>query len=280
MLFQSLIASGTHIVAKVVVKDIDPVTLTMLRSLMAAVGLLLIAVVRKTKFKFQKKDYRMIVFLSFLAIPVNQFFFLLAMKYTTPTNAALLYGSTPAVVLLISHITGREHVNWKKGLGVAIAFCGIFIIVFEHGIDFRSDYAIGNLLLLIAVLAWSLYTIQGRVLVLRYGAFTTSSTTMIIGTIMFIPIGIYETIHFDYSILAINHWGGLLYLSLGTSIFAYLLWYYALSRITATKVAIFANLQPILTTLLALLLLDQTITSTFIVGGSIALTGVALTQYS
>ena len=280
LLFQSLIASGTHIVAKVVVKDIDPVTLTMLRSLMAAVALLLIAVVRKTKFKFQKKDYRMIVFLSFLAIPVNQFLFLLAMKYTTPTNAALLYGSTPAVVLLISHLMGREHVNWKKGLGVAIAFCGIFIIVFENGIDFRSDYAIGNLLLLIAVLAWSLYTIQGRVLVLRYGAFTTSSTTMIIGTVMFIPIGIYETFNYDYSTLTINNWGGLLYLSLGTSIFAYLLWYYALSRITATKVAIFANLQPILTTLLAMMLLGQTITSTFIVGGSIALTGVALTQYS
>ena len=279
LFFQSLIASGTHIVAKVVVKDIDPITLTMLRSVMAAVGLLMIAGIRKTKFKFQKEDYRMIIFLSFLAIPVNQFLFLLAMKYTTPTNAALLYGSSPAVVLLISHLMGRERVNWKKGIGVAIAFCGIFIIVFERGIDLQSDYAIGNLLLFVAMLAWALYTIQGRVLVLRYGAFTTSSVTMILGTVMFIPIGMIGTIEFDYSKLTINHLWGLLYLSLGTSIFAYLLWYYALSRIAASRVAIFANLQPILTTILAVVLLGQIITTAFIIGGCIALTGVVLSQF-
>jgi drug/metabolite transporter (DMT)-like permease len=279
LFFQALIASGTHIVAKVVVKDIDPLTLTMLRSVMAAVGLLLIAGVRKTKFKFEKKDYPMIIFLSFLAIPVNQFLFLLAMKYTTPTNAALLYGSSPAAVLLISNFIKREPVNWKKGFGVAIAFCGIFLIVFEKGIDLKSAHAIGNICLFIAMIAWAVYTVQGRVLVLKYGAFTTSSITMILGTIMFIPIGFLNTIEYDYSELTINHWGGLLYLSLGTSIFAYLLWYYALSRIEATRVAIFANLQPILTTILAVILLNQTITLTFLLGGSIALTGVILAQY-
>ena len=279
LFFQSLIASGTHIVAKVVVKDIDPITLTLLRSVMAAVGLLLIAIFRRTKYRFQKKDYTRVLFLSFLAIPINQFLFLLAIKYTTPTNASLIYGTTPAVVLLISSIMGSEIVNWKKGVGVGIAFCGIFIIVFERGIDFRSGYAIGNLLLLIAMIAWALYTVLGRELVLRYGAFTTSSATMILGTVMFIPFGLYGSIGADYSMLTINHLWGLLYLSMGTSIFAYLLWYYALSRITASRVAIFANLQPILTTILAVVLLGQTITTPFIIGGCITLTGVVLSQY-
>lgn len=280
LLFQQLIASGTHIIAKVVVKDIDPVTLTALRSGIAAIGLLLIILIKRTKFRFQKEDYKSILFLSFLAIPVNQFLFLLAIKFTTPTNASLLYGTTPAVVLLISFITGKERVNWKKGIGVVIAFCGIFIIVFERGIDFRSEYAIGNLLLCVAVVAWALYTIQGRILILKYGAFETSAITMILGTVLFIPAGMINVIDFNFSELTINQWSGLMYLAMVTSIFAYFLWYYALSRIAATKVAIFTNLQPIFTTILAIILLDQTISIAFIIGGSIALVGVVLSQFA
>ncbi len=279
MLLQSLIASGTHIVAKIVVRDIEPVTLTMLRSGIAAAGLCILAFIRKEKFRFRKEHLGSILLLSFLAIPVNQFLFLTAIRYTTPTNAALFYSTTPALVLVLSSVMGREKVGWKKGLGVLIAFSGVCLIIFERGIDFKSEYMLGNLLLVVAVIAWAYYTVQGRYLILHYGAFKTSITTMVLGTIMFVPIGIFGIADYDFSVLTIHHWSGLLYLSIGTSIIAYLLWYYALSRTTASKVAIFSNLQPILTTILAWTLLGQTITPVFIIGGLIALGGIIVTQY-
>ncbi|MBI3765123.1 MAG: DMT family transporter [Ignavibacteriales bacterium] len=266
LLFQSLIASGTHIVAKIVVRDIEPVTLTMVRSVMAAVGLLVIAAVRKTNFRILREHYVSIGLLSALAIPINQFLFLTGIKYTTPANASLLYGTTPAIVLLVSHFIGKEKMTWKKSIGVAIAFCGILLVVFERGIDFRSDYTFGNGLLVIAVLAWSFYTVLGKQMIMKYGAFPTSAITMILGTVMFLPIGIIRVVDFNFSSLTMNHWMGLLYLSLGTSIFAYFLWYYALGKIEASKVAIFTNLQPILTTILAVVILGQTITTVFILG--------------
>jgi drug/metabolite transporter (DMT)-like permease len=279
LLFQSLIASGTHIIAKVVVKDIDPVTLTMLRSSIAALALLGILFFRRAPIAIAREHYKTIIWLSFLAIPVNQFLFLTAIKYTTASNAALLYGTTPAMVLVLSYFTGKASLTLKKALGVVIAFSGILLVVFERGIDFRSDYTFGNLLLVIAVVAWALYTINGRLLILKYGAFFTSAITMILGTILYIPIGIISAIHFDYSTLSIAHFGGLLYLAIGTSIFAYFLWYYALGRIDTSKVAIFANLQPVLTTVLAVILLGQSITATFVVGGVVALTGIVVTQF-
>ena len=279
LFFQSLIASGTHIVAKLVVTEIEPVTLTMLRSIMAMIGLIIIAVVRKTSFAFEKKDYKRLLFLSILAIPINQFLFLSAMKLTTPANAALLYATTPALVLLLSLISGNERISWKKGSGVVIAFCGVLLLIFQHGIDLHSDYTIGNLLLVVAVIAWALYTVGGRSLILKYGAFPTSAATMIVGTILFLPIGLVRTLQFDFTTIDLRHWGGLFYLSIGTSIFAYFLWYYALGRVQASKVAIFTNLQPILTTVLAVVLLGQALTVPFIIGGVIALSGVVLTQF-
>jgi drug/metabolite transporter (DMT)-like permease len=279
MLLQSLIASGTHIVAKVVVTDVEPVTLTMIRSGIAALGFCFLAIMRGQKFRFRKEHLGTVFLLSFLAIPVNQFLFLTAMRYTTPTNAALFYSTTPALVLVLSWIMGREKVGWKKGLGILVAFLGICMIIFERGIDLKSEYMFGNLLLIIAVFAWAYYTVQGKFLIVHYGAIRTSIATMVLGTVMFLPIGLVGMVRYDFSVLTVNHWSGMLYLAIGTSLISYLLWYYALSRTTASKVAIFSNLQPILTTILAWTLLGQTITPIFIIGGFIALCGIIVTQY-
>jgi drug/metabolite transporter (DMT)-like permease len=279
MLLQSLIASGTHIVAKVVVRDVEPVTLTMVRSAIAAIGFCILAFARGEKFRFRKEHLGSIFLLSFLAIPVNQFLFLMAMRYTTPTNAALFYSTTPALVLVLSSVMGRERVGWKKGLGVLVAFSGVCLVIFEHGIDFKSEYMFGNILLVVAVFAWAYYTVQGKFLIIHYGAIKTSIATMVLGTIMFLPIGLFGIAEYDFSVMTVRHWSGLLYLAIGTSVFSYLLWYSALSRTTASKVAIFSNLQPILTTILAWTLLGQTITPIFMIGGVIALGGIVITQY-
>ncbi len=118
LIFQQLLASGTHLIAKVVARDIEPVTLTMIRSVLAAVGLIIYYLITKKRFDFQKSDHKRILWLSFLAIPINQFLFLAGMRYSTPANAALLYGSTPAVVLVVSHFLGKEKITLRKSFGV------------------------------------------------------------------------------------------------------------------------------------------------------------------
>jgi drug/metabolite transporter (DMT)-like permease len=62
-------------------------------------------------------------------------------------------------------------------------------------------------------------------------------------------------------------------------VFSYWLWYYALSRIEAGKAALFANLQPVLTAILAVSLLGQDLTVAFLVGGTITIAGVAVAQF-
>ncbi|MBI3194006.1 MAG: DMT family transporter [Ignavibacteriae bacterium] len=279
LIFQQLLASGTHIVAKIVVRDIEPLTLTLLRSVIAGSGLLFYMWVKGTRLQFEHHDKKKILWLSFLAIPLNQFLFLAGMKYSTPANAALLYGTTPAVVLVLSHYLGNERITVRKGIGVLVAMMGIIIIVFERGIDFRSEYTFGNLLFVLAVLAWGLYTVQGRTMTLKYGAFSTSTATMIFGGVFFLPIGLIGAVKFDYSILTITHVGGLLYLAFATSVLSYYLWYYALERVEASKVAIFSNIQPVLTTTFAVFLLGQELTPAFFIGGFLALSGVILTQF-
>jgi RarD protein len=279
LVLQSLTASGTHLVAKVVVQAVDAFTLTLIRSVVAAGGMALVLLLRGRMPKVRREDWRLVVALSVLAVPVNQFLFLFGMKYTTPGNAALLYATTPILVLLFSRWFLGERLTTRKILGVALAVGGVTVVVFERGLDASMQYVFGNLIMSVAVTAWGLYTVFGKTLIAKYGPIDASAITLFVGTLLFLPIGILPAFQFPYASMSAANWVEVGYLGIVTSVVAYLLWYAALSRIEASKVALFTNLQPILTSILALLLLGQGITLTFVVGGSITICGVALAQH-
>jgi drug/metabolite transporter (DMT)-like permease len=275
---QVLIASGTHLVAKAVVKDVEPVTLTFLRNCISTIALAVIFVIKEKKIKILPEDYGKMLWLSFVVIPLNQFLFLYGIKYTTAANASLLYATTPVLVLVSSHFMLGERLTKRKVMGVLVAFCGVAIVIFEHGISFSSEYTYGNVIIFSAVISWASYTINGKPMVVKYGAFHVAAISMIGGTILFLPLGLYGASRFDFSTLAAAHWQGIFYLGLGTSVVAYFLWYYALGKIETTKVAVFANAQPILTSVLSFVILHQAISGNFILGGVLTLLGVVLTE--
>ena len=138
---QVLLASGTHLVAKAVVVDIEPVTLTFLRTCVSSAALAILFIIKEKRIKILKADYGKMLWLSFVVIPLNQFLFLYGIKFTTAANAALLYATTPVLVLVFSHLMLGEKLTKRKIAGVLIAFCGVALIIFEHGVSFSSDYA-------------------------------------------------------------------------------------------------------------------------------------------
>ena len=278
MLIQQLVASGTHLIAKTVTRTVDPMALTFVRGVISASALAALFYIREKKIKIQKEDYARMVWLSFVAIPINQFLYLYGMKFTLAANGALLYATTPAFVLVLSHFILGEKLSLYKIIGVIVAFIGVLLIVFERGVDFSSDYFFGNVMILIAVVAWALYGVQGKKLIAKYGAFHVSALTVIGGAILFVPLGTASMFWFDITEISGGDWFGILYLALGTSVVGYVLWYYAIGKFDTTKVAVFANAQPILTTILAVIFLHQPISTIFIVGGIITIIGVLLTQ--
>jgi drug/metabolite transporter (DMT)-like permease len=279
LFLQSIMAGGTHIVAKMVVHEIDPVALTLARSLVSAITVGSLLLLRGKRIRIRREDYTLIFWLSLLAIPLNQFFFLLGIRYTLPSHAALLYATTPIFVLLFSRLFLGERLTTRKSAGVILGFSGVVLVILEKGDSTDQSVVLGNLIMLVGVLAWGLYTVYGKKLIRTYGALEASSFTMILGTVLFLPIGIVPLLQFPIASLSPASWGEILYLGVITSVVAYYLWYYALGRLEAGKVALFAYLQPVLTTAYSVLVLDQELTLRFIVGGMAAIGGVLLAQF-
>jgi drug/metabolite transporter (DMT)-like permease len=279
LLIQAFFASGTHLVAKVAARDVEPFTLTLVRSLIAASAVLLLLLLRGRFIRVKREDWPTVLFRSFLAVPLNQFLFLHGIRSTTPSNAALLYATTPILVVLFSRWLLKEKLTRRKVIGIALGFAGVVTVILERGVDASARYLFGNLIIYVAVLAWGLYTVLGKRLITKYGPIDASAMTLLTGTAIFLPIGIIPAMQFDYGAIGFWTWGQILYLGIITSVVAYVMWYYALARAEAGKVALFANLQPILTTIMAVVLLGQDVTVPFVIGGAIAILGVIIAQF-
>lgn len=277
--FQQLIASGTHIIVKDLSESIYPSVILLFRAFFAAGFYLLWIIVREKKyFRIEKKDIPIAIILGIINIPINQYLFFIGVHLSTAPNAGLAYALTPAFVLIIALIFLKEGRNWMKISGVVIAIAGAVLIMAERGIDLKSDYFIGNILLLLASFSWALYTVLGRDFSRKYGAVYSTAVTMVIGFITYIPIYFITNEPFRINTFNAFDWLGILYLGIMTSGVGYLIWFNALKKMEASKLAVFNNLQPILTTILAMIFHHHVLTMPFVLGGVLIIGGVILAQ--
>jgi len=227
-----------------------------------------------------RQDLPRLALLGLAGIVINQTLFLLGLSYTVPLHSALLYAFTPILVLTGAMIHLRERLDWRKAAGVLAGFLGVLLVLFSQGLDLGQGTLRGDAITLVAVVAWSTYTVSGKPLLRRHDALTVTAWIFVIGALEMLPAGIFALKHFDFSDPGLRSWMELGFLSLVTSGVAFTLWYFALGRLQASQVAIFSNLQAPLTALLAWLVMSAVPDRHVILGGALVLAGVLLVQFS
>ena len=257
---------------------IEPYTFAFYRFVISAVILLALVAFRKFKVPVERKDFFRIVLLGFLIIPFNQLTFLVGQSMTAAGHGAFLFSTTPVFIFILATIHLKEKVNWRRALGIAIALAGISIIMFSGAVHVGSDYLLGDLIVLVAVIAWAYYMVLGKPLARKYGALRVTAYALASGTALYFPFGLYKAIQFDYSQANLAAWGSVLYLALIMSAVVYVAYYWLLKYMDASRVAVYQNIQPILATIAAWMFLGEAITSTFLVGGAIVLAGVLTSE--
>jgi drug/metabolite transporter (DMT)-like permease len=271
-----LIAGGTFPIAKIAVSSIEPFTLALLRFGIASVAMVLIIVATGRVRKIERGDWLRFIMIGLLAVPLNQLLFLYGLKFTTAGRSALYYGATPIFVFLMAILYLKEKVTPLKIIGIGASFAGVTVILQGGRMD--EGVLFGDLLVILAVIAWAAYTVLGKNLLPKYGSLTVTAYALIIGTLAYLPIGIVPAIRFDYSQVPNVAWLSLLYIALMTSVVAYSIWYWALARMEASKLAIFQNLQPVFAAILSMIVVSETFGLDFYLGGVLVIGGVLLTQ--
>ncbi len=280
LLAHTLISAGTHLAARTVTTQIPPLTVGVMRMVGTALVFIVIISISKqfASGRLPPRGDRLRFFLwGFVAGPMNQGFFLVGIERSVASHAALLYALTPVGVYLVSIALRREAWHPKRFLGVTIAFGGVIVLLLERGLAAALAPLVGDLLLLCAVAAWVAWTLASRDLSRRYTGLQIASWTMVsagIQALLAAPF-VWNLPTVDVPASA---WLSLGYLIALTSVVAYILWSFALVRAEASRVAVFTNLQPVFTAILAWLVLSESIGWGVAIGGALVILGVRVVQ--
>jgi drug/metabolite transporter (DMT)-like permease len=279
MLLHSVISAGTYLAAKRALAELSPWEVALVR--FSLTGLFYAALVAHQRPAIPRRDLLGLAALGFVAIPLNQGLFLYGMALTTPGHGALLYALSPIFVFLLAHWRLGERATPTKLAGIATAFAGVLVVLLGRGAlglpGARAGLA-GDLLILLAVVAWAVFAVGGKAYAARYGVRTMTGVAITFGSFVYLPAGLLLSDLSAFGRLSPAGWGSIAYLVALTSIVAYLMYYWAMKKTDASRVAIWSNLQPVLTAALAWAMYGEPITPSFLLGGGLVLAGVVLTE--
>jgi drug/metabolite transporter (DMT)-like permease len=281
MTLHTCLSAGTYLVGKIAADAFPTLVLGLLRFLIAGAGFLFLARLRGlVLWPLARAEWRAYLGLGFLGVALNQIAFLGGLAFTLPSHAALLYALTPTIVLMMAWARGQERPNALKLLGLVLAFAGVVVLLTgrQGRVALPPRWILGDLMILLAVIAWAGYTVASRPLVLRHGAQTATTLSILFGLAVFTPLGLAGLPRLHLAHVPPMAWVGLVYLGLLTSVASYLLWFHALSLKEPSRVAIASNAQPVVTALLGWLFLAQPITLPFAAGTVLVASGVVLAQ--
>lgn len=274
-----LISSGTFLVAKRTVAEIPPLVLALLRFSLASAVLWPAVRLFRPNERIAREDRPRIWLLGLLGVPLNQGLFLVGMKWASVSHAALLYALTPAFIVLMLSVWSRTRPSIAQLLGIAVAFAGVALLLFQRGLHFDRHSVRGDVLVFGAVIVWAAYLIIGRTITRRYGPLLVTAEALLAGTVMFLPIGLVALIGFHPSQVSGQAWLGLFYLAWMTSVINYVQWFWALQFLKAATASMLTNIQPLVAAGLAWVFLHERLPAGFLVSTLLVLVGVWLTRF-
>lgn len=204
------------------------------------------------------------------------------LQYTTASNASLYAATGPITILLLSALLLGERITPRKALGLVLSVAGVLLVMgpgtlasLELGAHVKGD-----LLVLVSIVMWGLFTVFGKPLTDRLGAVRVTAWVTVMGALWMVPVGWYEAraAGFAPGALTLEAAGAIAFLGVGCSFLATLLYFVALQRTESQKVGVYLYTIPPMTAVVAVFYLGEVLSATLLAGAALVMAGVALTE--
>ena len=206
-------------------------------------------------------------------------FSVIAVNYTTAINASLINGSQPFATALVAFFVMRERLSPTSGLGIFAAFIGILVMISHGSPQFLLDLAvnIGDLVMLIAVAAWALYSVELHRKPEHPSGIVLLFFIACAGLITVLPFYIVESIYVREFVPSRNGVAAIVYLSVVATLLAVYLWNLVVRSVGATHAALFLNLIPVFGAAFAILFLGESLYAFHLIGAALVFMGIVIT---
>lgn len=277
--FMMLIWGVNFIIAKVALRHLDPVTLASFRVVLSAVLILPVYLASpQRKRNFSRGDVWEFVKLGLFGVAINQMCFTIGINYTTVSHSALIVGMGPIYVLMLAWLLGLESMTWKKIIGMVLAFSGVVVLAGEHGLSLQGGSLLGDLITLAGSWGFAFYVVLGKKVAPRFDSVEMNTFNYLTGAVLILPVAVRQALVLDWRAVAWPGWAGLLFMAAFASVVAYLIYFWALRHVAASRLAAFSYLLPVLATLLGILFLGEPVTKHLLIGGGLVMAGVYIAE--
>jgi drug/metabolite transporter (DMT)-like permease len=267
-------------VIKASLEEIGPNTFNALRFLLAAMLVWLLIWKRGDWFKIPARQILPLFLLGLFGNLLYQWLFIIGINFTFAANAAIMLGTIPIWVAVVSHLFAYEKMTRLKAIGVVLGFTGVFVIITggDNPVSFGSDSFLGDMLIITAAFVFGIYTIYSKSYLGSYSPLQFSGMMIAIGAVSLTAIAIPEMHSTNWADISLAAYGGVVYsgaLSIGL---AYLIWNNGLARVGTIRTSAYQNLVPVLGLAFGVLLLNEQLNLLQYSGSAIAVTGIVLTR--
>ena len=261
------------------------ITLTFLRFAVAdALFVGYLVATRQVRHPPAREDLPMLVLLAFFGFTGYHLF--LNLGETDPNvsadTAALIIASAPAFIAIFAIPLLKERIGRWQSAGIALAFAGLAVMIFfvrpESQFTFRASE--GALTVVPPAIFSALYAVLGKSYLRRYPPFTFVAWTLLIGTVLLLPLLIVtrRSVFTDIQSMGLAGWIPVLYLGIFPTFVGYGIWFRALERIPAASAGAYIYASTLVAVIGGIVILGESLTVGAIAGGAMVIAGVVLAQ--
>lgn len=205
--------------------------------------------------RVDKKDLFKLALCGLFGVAINQMLFFKGLNLTTPINAAVIMVTNPILVLIMGALFTTEKITKRKLLGIGVGALGaLSLITYGGAIEMNPDHFWGNIMVLINAASYGVYLVLVKPLMKKYKPITVISWVFIFGFIFVIPFGWGEFQTINWQAMPVHILWSVAFVVLGTTFMAYLLNIYGLKTLNPSTVSTYIYLQPVLASIIALMM--------------------------
>lgn len=264
----------------VVLEAIGPIQLTGVRWFIALVILVPLALImEKANRAVIVGEWKTHVVQALLGYVGYTLLLYYALGVTSPVTAAVLVSLNPATIAIAARFFLHENLSTRTVIGIAISFVGAVIVVLGSGIAGQFTISYGDVLLLVATVLWTAYSmVSPRI---ATPPITATAVQAGISGIIMIPVMVIDIALGNGAWVSLDgfDWLGILWIGFIPSAGAYFLWNISSNLIGPTRTGAFLNLIPVFTALIVVAF-GGAVTLTQLAGGALVLLGVSFANRS
>ena len=275
----ALLWAGNYPLAKIGLHELGPITMSALRTLIAAPLLVLVSRLLEGPLPpLARRDLIAVVVLAVSGFVGNSALWYVGMRGTSPANAGILGAASPVVVALAAATWLRERVSPVNLVGIGLTMLAVLLTIAQGSLHVLLTLSVnrGDVIILLSQSMWVVYTLYSRANLSTFSPLQMLAGAHVVAAGLLLPLALVER---PWQALAHASWVGfsvVLYSALlGTP--AHVAYYQAVRTVGPSRAAVFMNLIPFLVLGLSWLLLGEPIRWYHWVGAIGVIGGVALT---